>query len=121
MLDENNYIKVINGFSKTHWKPLLDLIPEIEKETSFCEIIIRFIQIIDELPIVIVFNWMEWKEGWEMIKNKNFDFDTIDIPTKCKIITGIVRSDRFNGGALELAFESGLIYNILKSIEKQLN
>lgn len=118
-LEEDNYVEVINGYSKEQWKPLLDLIPEIEKKPSW-EILLDFLQITENLPIIIVFNWMEWKEGGKMIRDGNFNFDSIDIPTKCKIITRIVRSDRFNEGALELALESGLIYNILKSIERQL-
>ncbi len=52
--------------------------------------------------------------------NDEFDFDTLDIPEKCKLITAIERNDRFWDGALVSAFESGLISRILKSIEKQL-
>ncbi len=55
-----------------------------------------------------------------MANDKNFDFDSVDIPTKCKLITAIVRNDRFCEGALVSAFESGLILKILKSIKRQL-
>jgi len=58
-----------------------------------------------------------------MLNDKNFDFDSVDLVTKCKLITAIVRNDRFCEGALadtDLAdtFESGLILKILKSIQK---
>ncbi len=140
-LNDNNYIPIINGYSKTDWNPLLDLIPEIENTNIFGEMIgeikienrtlivpycvesslvSRFRQIVYDKTIIIDFNWGSWDEGRKMVSDKNFNFDLIDIPTKCKIITVIVRNDRFCDGALVSAFESGLILKILKSIENQL-
>lgn len=55
-----------------------------------------------------------------MARNEGFDFDTIDLPTTCKLITAIVRNDRFCEGALDSAFESGFMLRILKSMEKQI-
>ena len=69
---------------------------------------------------MIDFDWGKWDEGREMAQNKDFDFDTVDIPTKCKLITAFVRNDRFCTGALAGAFTSGIMLRILKSIEKQL-
>ena len=72
------------------------------------------------MPIIISFDWGAWEYGREITSNDEFDFDTLDIPEKCKLITAIVRNDRFCDGALVSAFESGLISRILKSIEKQI-
>ncbi len=77
-------------------------------------------QIVYRLPIIISFNWGAWEEGREIASNDDFDHDTLDLPTKCKLITAIVRNNRFCDGALVSAFESGLILRILKSIEKQI-
>ena len=60
------------------------------------------------------------EEAWEIACNDDFDHDTLDLPTKCKLITAIVRNNRFCDGVLVSAFESGLILRILKSIEKQI-
>ena len=49
-----------------------------------------------------------------------FDFDTVDILTICQLFTAIVRSDRFCEGALDSAFESGIVLKLLKSLQKQL-
>jgi len=137
----DNYIEVINSYTRQQWKPLLDLIPIIEKTKKFgevgggqqdengvftlpysipSEIVIRFEKIVYDIPIIIGFDWSAWDEGREIARNKDFDFDTIDIPTKCKLITAIVRNNRFCDGALVGAFESGLILRVLKSIEKEL-
>ncbi len=69
---------------------------------------------------MINFDWGEWEEGKEIISNKNFDYNTLDITTKCKIITTIVRADRFREGFLVKCFEEGVILKVLKSIEKNL-
>ncbi len=72
------------------------------------------------MPIIISFDWGSWDEGRKIIADVNFNFDTIDIPEKCKLITAIVRNDRFCEGTLIAAFESGFMLKLLKSIKKQL-
>ncbi|RMH64436.1 MAG: hypothetical protein D6677_04715 [Calditrichaeota bacterium] len=62
---------------------------------------------------------MSWKEGTKIVSDASFDFDTLDLITKCKLITYIVRQDRFNEGFLVSQFESGLMLKILKSLEKE--
>ncbi len=142
---EEDYIDKINGLSENDWSPLIELIPIIEQTKVFgtwpetiegkgtsespyiiphishSEIIDKFWSIVYKIPIVIQFDWMSWEELDDIIKNKNFDFDTIDIPTKCKVITAIVRAERFGEGTLVSQFESGLILKILKSIKNQIN
>jgi hypothetical protein len=141
ILNTENYIEKINAFTHEDWKPLLDLIPEIEKTKSFGEfhgvertendelvlpytvngqLINRFLELAYKMPIIIAFNWSDWDEGRKMESDPNFDYTTIDIPTKCKLITAIVRNDRFCDGALMKAFESGFMLRILKSIKYQL-
>ena len=140
MLEEKDSVAIINSYTRQDWQPLLELIPDIEKTESFGEwaggtskdgqsrqfphfvqapVISRFLEIANDMPILIVFNWMGWSEGREMINDKNFDFDSVDVPTKCKVISAIVRSERFAEGSLAEAFSSGQMLRILKSIEKQ--
>ena len=141
VLKPDNYQEKINSYSKADWAPLLDLIPEIEKTEKFdetpdieliaedeylvpnCEvneIVYRFLDVVYAIPIIIDFDWPGWDEGRRMAGDKDFDFDTIDIPTKCKLITAFVRNDRFYDGVLAGAFEEGIILKILKSIRNQL-
>ncbi len=72
------------------------------------------------MPVIIDFAWGCWVEGSRIAKDIDFNYGTIDIPTKCKLITAFVRNDRFFDGALVEVFESGLMLKILKSIEKEL-
>ena len=139
ILDENNHKEKINSFTHQDWHPLIELIPQIESTSKFGEmaggekdekgiiqfpyciqapIVAQFLEIVYSLPIIISFDWGAWEAGRKIASDK--DFDTLDVPTKCKLITAIVRNDRFCEGALVSAFESGLILKILKSIEKQI-
>ena len=140
MLTEENYIEVIESYQKKDWQPVFDLIQEIDSSDKFYEIveskknedgvismpyfktsetIDKFLKIVHNLPLMVVFDWSGWEEGTNMINDIDFDYDKIDIPTKCKIITAIVRKDRFCEGTIASAFEDGLILKILKSIQKQ--
>ena len=97
-------------------KGIIDMHPYVEHE-----IVEQFRKIVYSIPIIIDFDWGAWDEGRKIAGDEDFDFDTIDIPTKCKIITALVRNDRFCDGVLVDAFESGKILKILKSIEKKLS
>ena len=140
VLNENTYREVINSYTRKDWQPLLDLIPRIENTKSFgnevgggmddngayhlpnwssSEIVHEFLKIVYDIPIVIDFHWAAWDGGRAIASDETFDFDTIDIPTKCKLITAFVRNDRFCEGALASAFEKGIMLKILKSIQKQ--
>jgi hypothetical protein len=141
-LNENNHKEQIHAFTHQDWQPLIELIPKIESTSRFGEweggeedeegvfvmpysvhssVVSKFFEIVYDMPIIINFDWGGWNEGAEMASDESFNFDTIDLPTKCKVITGIVRSDKFCEGALVSAFKSGLILKILKSIEKVLS
>lgn len=142
MFNEQNYIEKISALTIADWKPILDLIDMIENVDQFgnCtkatellnkgiittpqyeehRVVSEFREAVYSIQIIIDFNWSAWYEGRKMATDENFDFNTIDIPTKCKLITAIVRNDRFCDGALVTAFDSGLMLKILKSIEKQL-
>ena len=142
VLKETGYREKIISYSEQDWQPLLDLIPEIEKVDQFGDdseamklleqgiidmnpyeehpIVQQFRDVVYSIPIMIDFNWGTWDEGRAIVSDDNFDYDTIDIPTKCKIITAIVRNDRFCSGRLIEAFESGMMMKVLKSIQSEL-
>ena len=142
VLKSHNYLDIVNSYSKKDWKPLLDLIPKVEKVEKFGddskamklleqgiidmnpyvehEIVEKFREVCYDIPIMIDFDWSSWDEGRAIVSDYNFDYDTIDIPTKCKIITAIVRNDRFCSGRLVNAFEAGMMLKVLKSIQMQL-
>ena len=137
-LNEQNCTDRINSYTQKDWQPLFELIPEIERTTSFCErvqedkgqviqipycesapIVSRFLKVVYSIPIIISFDWVSWDDGRKIASDPDFDFDSVNLVTKCKLITAIVRNNRFSEGTLVAAFKSGLILKILKSIEKE--
>jgi hypothetical protein len=141
VLPEASHKETINAFTKQQWRPLLELIPLIENTKNFyeqdgsktlengaqafplwseAEVITKFLEIVYALPIIVDFNWRLWDEGRNIANDIYFNYETIDIPTKCRIITALVRNDRFCDGTLSEVFKSGLILKILKSIENQI-
>ncbi len=142
VIDEKNCKSRINALTYRDWQPLLAVIPKIENTSKFGEwsgrdkdeegiihlpycvptsVVSQFLEIVYAIPIIISFDWGAWDEGRKIASDEDFDFDTIDLVTKCKLITAIVRNDRFCEGALVSAFESGLILRLIKSIEKEVN
>ena len=66
---------------------------------------------------LVIYNG-EWPEGKAMLQNKSQDFDNLDLATLCKLITTIIRADRFNDGYLISRFENGTILKIIKAIKR---
>lgn len=132
VLQEENYIQILQSYSKDDWKPLLDLIPEIEQTaefgedvypengfpfTKYAKVVEDFHRIVYRMPVVINFNWLDWKEGQDMIGELDNHLDKLDLPTICKLLTFIVRADRFGEGFMRICFEKGWVLTLLKRIE----
>lgn len=128
----------IYDYTLEQWQPLLDLIPLIEQKLALkkksgelvvedstntpayspSQIVHQFRETVYSIPIMIAFDWSAWDDGREMT-GPDFNLDSVDLVDKCRLITAIVRNDRFCEGALMSHFESGLILRILKSIEDE--
>lgn len=132
----------VGRITKNDWMALFDLIPEIEQCQDFgkmkggeklgdnfyfesyiepSEVVSRFISIVYENNIIIKFNWSDWSEGSEAIKNKETDFSTFDITFLTKLLTGITRNDRFCEGFLVNCFREGTMLKILKELKNKIN
>lgn len=131
----------ISRLSKDDWEKLYALIPEIEKTKNFIKsggliedpndpnsfIITPVIEkkivwdlenILNELDLLIAFNWSNWDEGREIASNQ--DFENRDTITLLKLISAFIRNNRFCDGALAARFEDRSIEKILKQIKKNI-
>jgi len=105
-------------------QPMLsDLISELESHGDFRDgvsddVLNIFINVAYIMPLVIDFDWTTWEEGPRLLSTPNVDYNKIDLLTKRKLITAILRKDRFCEGTLAHAIGSGLILKILKSIHR---
>jgi len=123
------------------WQALLDLIPAIEQAASFgvflepeeasdgtlmirgvdySDVVDRFVTHSSREEIRIIFDWMAWKEGQDMLDDPALDLGTLDLVTLRKMVTMIIRAERFSEGTLLIYFENGTVLRLLKAIRKVL-
>ena len=138
MIELNQLPANISSITKQDWDKLFCLIDEIEKTEMFgknivmehqtdgilhfpffetSDIVTRFLAIVYELDIIQVFDWMAWQEGENILDNRQQDYNSLDSITLCKLLTTIVRSDRFSEGYISFCFETGVISKILQALK----
>lgn len=127
-------------FKREDFEELFKLIPQIETTEKFGtlkggkleenntrtapyyeleKVVLDFSEIVYKTPVMIKFDWGNWEEG-KMILREKIDLEKLDVMTLCKLITAIVRNNRFCDGVLVKAFENGTILKILTAIEKNI-
>jgi hypothetical protein len=71
-------------------------------------LLLEFITFMYEKGLTIIFNWKDWDEGGRLYKSEDpTKYDDVDLATALKLITAVIRQDRFAEGSLAGAFESG--------------
>jgi hypothetical protein len=131
----------LKSISNNDWNKLFRLITEIEETSSFGEmkggdknpdgtinmpyinsakVVDDFFHLSHEIGIVPEFDWTNWSEGREIINNNETDYSKLDTETLCKLLTVIIRTDRFNEGFLVSCFENGIIPKILYGLKQNI-
>ena len=139
--DLKNISSTVENISKKNWDKLFKLIPEIEKTKGFIQsggivedpnnpdgfmvtpiiekkIVWDLERTLDELNLLIAFDWPNWDEGRKIASNQ--DFENKDTVTLLKLISAFIRNNRFCDGALAEKFEDKSIEKILKQIKKNI-
>lgn len=65
---------------------------------------------------IIDFDWPHWDEGKQFFNTPHPEFHKIDEVFGYKLLTVIIRSDRFIEGALEHNIENGTVSSILERL-----
>lgn len=74
----------------------------------------KFLEVWYDKNLVIPFDWSEWQEGRDWYANTDESkYDSLDSEKALKLLTAVIRNDRFNEGALMQAFESGAFPKII--------
>lgn len=128
----------LKTISRKKWSKLFDLLPELEKPQEFgrmegleksedgtlsfpfwvsSEIVSKFFQTVNELNIIPAFDWGDWDEGKQILWNREYDYNKLDAVTLCKLMTCIIRSDRFFEGALVGNFKNGTMQRIIRALK----
>lgn len=137
-MDLQNFPSHTQSLSLEKWQALFDLLPEIENTQTFgilssstesqpgvftfpywCwgPIVERWLNVVEKLDLMPVFDWSAWEEGNLILKNPDPDFSKLNIITLCMLFTTIVLKERFCDGYLVSCFEYNTIPEIIKSIK----
>jgi len=80
-------------------------------------LIIEFVAFFYGNEFIVNFKWSEWDEGHDWYKNSDESkYDALDVPTTLKLLTAVIRNDRFSDGALVGAFESGEFPRLINTL-----
>lgn len=132
----------LEKLSYKDWEKLFELIPQIESCEKFItgggivededdpdsfiitpiivtKIVLDFERIMDELELVIPFNWPSWDIGREIVKTGVYN--NLDSITLLKLLTAFIRNNRFCDGALAARFEDKSIEKILIELKKNID
>lgn len=77
----------------------------------------HFVAVFYEINLCVVFDWISWSEGERLLNKKSLDYTTLDTVTLCKLLTAVVRADRFNDGLLIANFKNGVVPKIIPAIK----
>jgi len=120
------------------WQLLFGLLPEIEQQKKFGKLVgskkmpdgnlslpfwledplvSRFFNAAYILGIVTVFDWASWQEGIDILNDPESNYNDYDIETLCKLITLIVKGDKFCEGYLINAFETRTMTKIILALK----
>jgi hypothetical protein len=130
----------LDTLSSATWDQLYELVRAIYIENEFGKIqesqkkpgaylefphwiytskIADFNRMVYDMDIVIGFDWLEWKEGQAMLKDPDQAYSQLDGITLCKLITLIVRAERFYEGYLNNCFENGSVLKIITALKEK--
>ena len=126
MIELENFEEHLNQITKEKWYDLFSLLPEIKETKDFgnyinnAKIVSKTLNSIYDLNLAPVFNWVDWEFGREVLGSSDFDYTGLDKITLCKLITCIVRSNRFNDGYTISCFKNGTFEKILIKLKKEI-
>lgn len=135
-INERFLDETLDRYTIADWQAFLEVVKQINQTKEFGQLIESKGQIFDyyeyansiqnlekifyNMPLLVVFSWSAWEEGKQMYNNSSFDWDSVDLGIKCKIVTALIRSERFNEGTLMAGFEEGKIQRILNSMQNDI-
>jgi hypothetical protein len=145
IFQEPEYIEYISTLTKKDWMKLTCFIPEIENTTEFetkidyskkadysedtiylpyyqeIELVWKFRNQFIELNLQLDFDWSHWEAGRQFISYLDQHINNLDLLTILKLLTAIIRNDRFCEGALASRFADGNILLLLKRLKEITN
>lgn len=103
----------------TDWQKVFAFIPVFEASgRAESDDVSKFCSLLYNLDLVVSFDWPHWEDGRRLVNNPEL-LNTISDPVVCvKLLTALVRGDRFNEGLLEFMCSNGTVVGILKAMKR---
>lgn len=81
------------------------------------ELVQEFVQFMYDKDLVINFDWSEWQEGrdWYALDDDG-KYEKLDVELALKLLTAVIRNDRFNEGALVSIFQDRVFQKITNKL-----
>jgi len=142
MHDLETFPTHLKSITPTEWSKLFELNDRILNSKSFGEmaggekieenvstfpywkwsdITTEFNKTVHDMKLIVSFDWPDWEEGIQLLRDRKQTFHDLDEITLCKLMTVIVRADRFSDGTLVGALEDGTISKILSALKARID
>jgi hypothetical protein len=103
--------------SKSDWKDLFAFLPELKKPKVKDKVVNDMVDQAYYMQLVVAFDWMNWKEGSDLLNATSKDFKELDAVTLCKLLAMVLRSEKFKEGSLSRYVKDGTLVGILEGLE----
>lgn len=133
MINEHKFNKHILTISSKQWDLLFSLINNLDKDQAYCVIIENYekapriklsksikqvLSSLHSLNLFIEFDYLSWKEKDKLIAYTNYSsFQSITI---CKLLTVMVKNEKFCHGTIVRWFETKIAIQLLKQLQKNI-
>jgi hypothetical protein len=103
---------------KAEWSALFAFLPELKKPKVKDKVVNNLVDHAYYMQLIVAFDWMNWKEGAELLKSASKDYSSLDGVTLCKLLAMVVRSEKFNEGSLATYVNDGTLVGILEGLRR---
>jgi hypothetical protein len=137
--EPNDLLQHLQTLDEDDWAPLWALIPELEATDDFgtwegiqsmsggiqmpyfvaSPVVERLMATIVRLHIMVPFEWRQWEAGRKIVERGDFHPEDHSLVDCCRLLTYMVRADRFHEGLIGNCCAKGLVTQILKAMKRQ--
>jgi hypothetical protein len=130
----------LKSIPQTQWQQLFSLLDELEKQGNFSspsssmqlaegitvvsgpgrdKVVLRFLSQVSDMQLAPVFDWGKWEEGIALLKVYATDYSHLGLVDLCKLLTVIIRNDRFVEGFLDACLAKGVVQAIVGEMKSR--
>ena len=107
--------------SKSDWADLFKHLPGLRatKDKERDKAVSEMVDQAYYMQLIVAFDWSKWPEGKAMLDTPDTDYSALDGATLCKLLTTIVRADRFTEGYLKAMAKEGTLAKIVEGLKSK--